>query len=182
MINTKLMPVKNRIDTEQALSEAIQTKNRREHSMKRKQIVTNTLTYVLLIILCLIWVLPIVAVFMVSIRNESGTATTLIPLTGYTWDNYIKLLNSHPYPFLRWFGNTFIVAVCVMLISTIFVFSVAYTMSRLRFKGRKGLMNINLILGMFPGFMSMIAVYNILKAVGIDGSLIALILKNKRNE
>jgi len=176
MINTKLMPVKNRIDTEQALSEAIQTKNRREHSMKRKQIVTNTLTYVLLIILCLIWVLPIVAVFMVSIRNESGTATTLIPLTGYTWDNYIKLLNSDTYPFLRWFGNTFIVAVCVMLISTIFVFSVAYTMSRLRFKGRKGLMNINLILGMFPGFMSMIAVYNILKAVGIDGSLIALIL------
>ena len=40
-------------------------------------------------------------------------------------------------------------------------------MSRLRFKSRKTLMSINLILGMFPGFMSMIEIYNIMKLVGL---------------
>jgi arabinogalactan oligomer/maltooligosaccharide transport system permease protein len=176
MINSKLMPEQVQIDAETALAEAIQTNVQKTHSMKRKKIISNSLTYLLLVVLCLVWITPIAAVFMVSIRNETGTATTLIPLTGYTWDNYINLLTSDTYPFLLWFRNTLLVAVFVMLISTIFVFSVAYTMSRLRFKGRRGLMNINLVLGMFPGFMSMIAVYNILKAMGISGSLIALIL------
>ena len=54
--------------------------------------------------------------------------------------------------------------------------AVAYTMSRLKFKARKTLMSINLILGMFPGFMSMIAIYNILKLVGLTESLVGLTL------
>ena len=37
-------------------------------------------------------------------------------------------------------------------------------------------MNVLLVLGMFPGFMSMIAVYFILKAVNLTNSLLALIL------
>lgn len=37
-------------------------------------------------------------------------------------------------------------------------------------------MNVGLILGMFPGFMSMIAVYHLLKLVGLDQSLAALVL------
>ena len=53
---------------------------------------------------------------------------------------------------------------------------VSYALSRMRFKARKPIMNIMLILGMFPGFMSMIAVYFILKAVNLNNSLVALIL------
>lgn len=111
-----------------------------------------------------------------SLRNEKSFITTLIPATGLTFNYYISLLESTNYPFMRWFLNTLLVSVCVMAISTIFVMAVAYTMSRLRFKARRGFMNINLILGMFPGFMSMIAVYNILKAIGIDGTLVSLII------
>ena len=48
--------------------------------------------------------------------------------------------------------------------------------SRLRFKSRKVLMNISLVLGMFPGFMSMIAIYHFMKAIGLDQTLLALIL------
>ena len=53
-----------------------------------------------------------------------------------------------------------------MVITAFLTLSVAYVMSRLRFKMRKPLMNVALILGMFPGFMSMIAVYYILKGLG----------------
>ena len=53
---------------------------------------------------------------------------------------------------------------------------ISYAFSRLRFKLRKPLMNVLLVLGMFPGFMSMIAVYFILKAMGLTNSLLALVL------
>ena len=50
-------------------------------------------------------------------------------------------------------------------------------MSRLRFKLRKPFMNIAMILGLFPGFMSMIAVYYILKALNLsEGSMIRVAL------
>ena len=51
-------------------------------------------------------------------------------------------------------------------------------MSKLRFKMRKPFMNISMILGLFPGFMAMTAIYHILKAMNLDGSLAALILVN----
>ena len=77
------------------------------------------------------------------------------------------------------FLNTFIIAVFVCLISLFFVLSVAFCMSRLRFHFRKTFMNIALILGMFPGIMAVVAIYFILKAMGLtssSGTLIALII------
>ena len=55
-------------------------------------------------------------------------------------------------------------------------------MSRYRFKSRKRLQSIGMILGMFPGFMSMAAIYYIFKSIGMAGNveiwkkIIALIL------
>ena len=62
------------------------------------------------------------------------------------------------------------------MISTFFALSTSYVMSRLRFKLRKTFMNIALVMGMFPGFMSMIAIYFILKSIGIHQTLLALVL------
>ena len=50
-------------------------------------------------------------------------------------------------------------------------------MSRMRFNMRKPFMNVAMILGLFPSFMSMIAVYYILKALGLaEGSMIRIAL------
>lgn len=159
----------------------VQTGNIQKYtSMKRRRRITNAAAYVFLTILCLIWVLPIVGVIYTALRNENSPTSTVVPVNGFTLANFARLFTDKiftaSYPYLRWVGNTLIVAVCVMLISTIFVVSVAYTMSRMRFKSRRAFMSINFILGMFPGFMSMIAVYNILKAIKVDGSLISLII------
>ena len=55
--------------------------------------------------------------------------------------------------------------------------TVSYALSRLRFKMRKPMMNIALILGMFPGFMSMVAIYYILKGLGLtENPLVCLTL------
>lgn len=72
--------------------------------------------------------------------------------------------------------NTLLVAIASCILTTILVLLTAYAFSRLRFKMRRPMMNVILILGMFPGFMSMIAIYHILKAVGLTQSLVSLVL------
>lgn len=147
----------------------------RKMSTQRK--VSNIFVYVFLSVLALIWVLPIMWVILTSFREESGSFTPYFLPQGYTVKNYINLLTDNTtFNFARWFTNTLFVSVATCVISTFFVLSVSYAMSRLRFKLRKPLMNIALILGMFPGFMSMIAVYYVLKSFGIEQSLLALIL------
>lgn len=147
----------------------------RKMSTRRKAV--NGIIYVFLSVLALIWVLPILWVILTSFREETGSFTPYFLPQGYTLQNYINLLTDNStFNFSRWFLNTLLVSVVTCIIATFFVLSVSYTMSRLRFKMRKPLMNIALILGMFPGFMSMIAVYYVLKSFGIEQSLLALIL------
>ena len=135
--------------------------------MKLKRFVTNTFCHILLAVLSVIWVLPIFYVVLTSFRKEGGSYKTYIFPKEYTLDNYVKLFQgSSIINFNRWFFNTLIIAIFSTLLSAFFVLCVSYVMSRLRFKMRKPLLNIALILGMFPGFMSMIAVYYILKGLG----------------
>lgn len=145
---------------------------------KIKKAVTNTIVHVLLAVLSFIWILPIFWVILTSFRGEKGSyVTTFFPQT-YTLDNYKKLFtDTAVLNFPRMFMNTLVIAIFCCIISTIFVLSVAYSMSRMRFKMRKTLMNINMILGLFPGFMSMVATYYILKALGLsEGNMILIAL------
>lgn len=146
-------------------------------SMSKNKKIKNAASYAALAVLSFIWMLPIFWVIMTSFREESGSYTAYFFPKGYTINNYVRLLTeTQQFNFPRWFGNTLFVAICSCIISTFFVLSVSYVMSRMRFKMRKPLMNISMILGMFPGFMSMIAVYYILKGIGITQSLLALIM------
>lgn len=135
--------------------------------MRTKKAITNFFVHILLAILSFIWVLPIFYVVLTSFRKESGGYKSYIWPRGFTLDNYRSLLTSSTQiDFSRWFINTLVIALISTCLSTFFVLCVSYCMSRLRFKMRKPFMNIALILGMFPGFMSMIAVYYILKGLG----------------
>ena len=146
-------------------------------SYQTQKRLSNVLVYALLSILALVWILPIVYLVILSLREEPGAYTTYLLPKAYTLDNYRKLFtDTGLFNYPRWFGNTLLVAICTCIISTIAILMISYCFSRLRFPSRKRLMNIGLIMGMFPGFMSMIAVYHLLKLVGLDQSLAALIL------
>lgn len=133
--------------------------------------------YIVLVVMAIIWLFPIAWIIMISFRAESGSYTSYFWPKEFTLKNYIVLLtDSSTFPYLRWFGNTLFVAVCSCILTTFIVLSTAFTLSRIRFSGRKLFMNMVLILGMFPGFMSMIAVYYILKGMNLTQSLIALII------
>lgn len=143
----------------------------------RKKCTKAFIAHAGLVLLSVLWLFPVFWVVMASFREEGGSYTPYFFPKGYTINNYVRLFTENEqFYFAKWFGNTFLVAVCSCLISTVFVLSVSYVMSRLRFRQRKTFMNIALILGMFPGFMSMIAVYYILKGIGISQSLLALVL------
>lgn len=143
----------------------------------RKKIV-NVFIHLLLAILAFIWVLPIFWIVLTSFRAERGSYVTTFFPKSYTFNNYIKLFtDTSILNFPKMFMNTFIIAIFTCIISTIFVLSVSYAMSRLRFKMRKPYMNIAMILGLFPSFMSMIAVYYILKALNMaEGSMVRVAL------
>ena len=145
---------------------------------KVKKKVVNVIVHVILAILAFIWLLPIIWVILTSFRGEKGSyVTSFFPKT-YTLNNYKKLFtDTSILDFPQMFFNTFIIAIFTCIIATIFVLSVAYSMSRMRFKMRKPFMNFAMILGLFPSFMSMIAVYYILKAIGLsEGAMIRIAL------
>ncbi|MDR1540110.1 MAG: sugar ABC transporter permease [Clostridiales bacterium] len=134
-------------------------------------------TYIILAFLSIVWILPLVWLVLCSLRAEPGALTPYILPKGLTLNNYIRLFSeTEQFNYPRWYMNSFIVAVFSCLISTVFVLGVSFAFSRLRFSTKKLMMNLVLILGMFPGFMSMIAIYHILKSIGLSESLLGLIL------
>lgn len=133
--------------------------------------------YVVLSIMACVWLLPILWLVLTAFRQEAGAYTPYLLPKGYTAANFTRLFTeTRQFNFPRWYLNTLVVAVFTCAITTTLVLMISYTFSRLRFPARRALMNIGLILGMFPGFMSMIAIYHILKAIGLAKSLVSLVL------
>ncbi|MBF9315141.1 ABC transporter permease subunit [Bifidobacteriaceae bacterium NR002] len=141
-----------------------------------RRIIGDIFSHLFLAVLSIIWLIPIVWVFLESFnKNESPFQKTFFP-TEYSFNNYIRLFTEREaLDFPRMFLNTLIVSIFVCIISLFFVLAVSFCMSRLRFRGRKTFMNIALILGMFPGIMAVIAIYFILKALGLTNGSVVLI-------
>ena len=152
--------------------------NLQPRSVKHQKMITNTIVHIILAVMAVIWLLPLFYILMHSFRAEKGQfVSTFLPQT-FTMANYTALFTDKSIMnFPRMFMNTLIISCFSCLISTFFVLSVSYCLSRLRFKFRKPYMNFAMIITLFPGFMSMMAVYFILKAMGLtEGGMIPVAL------
>ena len=143
-----------------------------------KKTMKSVLRHVVLLLLAAVWLVPILWLVVTSFSGYKGINTAhFFP---ETWSlNNFKALFLEPdsvVQYVAWFKNTFIIAVFTCIISTIFVLMVSYTMSCTRFKGRKALMSFGIILNMFPGVLSMIAVYFIMKSLGLTNSHLGMII------
>lgn len=151
-----------------------------KNKMSGARVAKNAVVYVILTILSIIWLFPIFWVVLISFRKEKGSYTAYFWPKGYTFDNYKKLFTeTTQLNFPRMFLNTLLVSIFSCIITTLFILCVGYCMSQLRFRLRKPFMNLAMILGLFPAFMSMVAVYFILKALGLtQGNMlyVALVL------
>ena len=127
--------------------------------------ISNFFVYILLIIITAVWLFPFFGLVMESFKvNTRAMDGELFPQV-FGLDNYIRLFKETD--FLKWFKNTAIMGIATAVFQTFFVLSMSYTLSRLRFKGRKFLMNFMLILGMFPGFLTLILIYKVFADLGL---------------
>lgn len=156
------------------------SKEVKNSSMKRKKQIGNICAYVFLVLISIIWLFPFFCLIMQSFRShltEWGGMVTYIFPKQFSLDAYVALFTTDK-QFITWYINTLIIAIFVSLLQTVMVLCVAYALSRMRFKGRTLLMQFWLILGMFPGFLSMICLYFLLKNFGLtqSGAIPGLIL------
>lgn len=153
-------------------------KQKQSGGMRARRITGDVITYIFLTIMCVVWLLPFFWVIMQSFRDGKGQFISTFLPTAYTLNNYKALFTEFSVMnFPRMFLNTLFVSCCSCLISTFFVLSVSYCTSRVKWKLRRPYMNLAMIIKLFPGFMSMVAVYFILKALGMtEGDKIYLSL------
>ena len=138
--------------------------NKRHMGLKALNRASNTVIYVLLVCISIIWLIPFIFITLQSFRVESTWQVGYVIPKQWGFQNYINLWNSD---FKRWYLNTFIAAVFTAALQTIIVLCMSYTLSRFRFKMRGALMRFMLILGMFPGMLTMIILYRVLKDLGL---------------
>lgn len=143
-----------------------------------KKIINLIVRHVVLLLLTVIWLIPILWLFVTSFSGYKGINTAHFFPQTWTLDNYRQLFfrSDSIVQYNRWFQNTLVIAIFTCIISTILVLMVAYTMSKLRFAGRKALMSFSIILNMFPSVLSMIAVYFVMKSFGLTNSYIGMII------
>ena len=143
----------------------METKSMKQHmGMRAANTISNTIIHVLLVIISVIWLIPFVCIVLQSLRVESTWQVGYILPKQWGLDNFKNLLNTN---FPKWYLNTFIIAVVAAALQTIIVLCMSYTLSRFRFKLRKPLMKFMLILGLFPGMLTMIILYRVLKDLGL---------------
>ena len=130
---------------------------------------SNTVIYIILILITCIWLFPFFGIVLESFRVETTQQVTYLFPKELGLDNYIKLFKETD--FLTWFRNTAIMGIATAVLQTFFILSMSYVLSRLRFKGRKGLMNFMLILGMFPGFLTLILIYKVFSELGLTNEM-----------
>ena len=143
------------------------TIEKRHMGLRASRALSNTIIYILLVIMSIIWLIPFVCIVLQSFRVENtGQVGYVVPKVWGT-ANYTKLFQTD---FVRWYTNTFIAALATAVLQTIIVLCMSYTLSRFRFKMRAPLMRFMLILGMFPGMLTMIILYRVLKDLGLTES------------
>ena len=151
---------------------------RKDGGMRAKRLTGDIITYIILASMCVIWLMPFFWVIAQSFRDGIGQYISTFLPQAYTLNNYKALFTDFSVMnFPRMFLNTFFIACCTCVISTFFVLAVSYSLSRVKWKMRKPYMNMAMVITLFPGFMSMVAVYFILKALGMtEGDKIYLSL------
>ncbi len=137
-------------------------------SLSARRRAGNIASYIGLALISIIWIIPFIFLVLQSFDVASTGLTGNVFPEKWGFGNFVYLFSAEC-NFLQWYFNTFIIALVVCVGQTIMQIMMAYALSRFRFKLRKPLMNVMLVLGMFPGFLTMIVLYEVLKDLGMTG-------------
>ena len=161
---------------------------RKSGSMRARENVKKAIVYIILGFICILWILPFVYLIIQSLSPRYESTVLVHPLEQWTINNYRALFDPSfqmkingkmvyvmdQYPFLKWWVNTFLVALSISIFSTILTLMSSYAFSRLKFGSRKLYMKLILIIGMFPGVLGMIINYFLLKILHLNAGPLGL--------
>ena len=184
------------MSTESSAMAVRPAQHKKRGNQKVGRVIGNIVVYLILIVMSVGWLLPIVWLVLQSFSGEPGLNSLFefVPkewsLNNYVW-LFTNMKSSTEHGAYIFFGRittagdpsglpagnflpgafiyTFIIALLTMVISTFFTLATSFAFSRLRFKGRTGMMKTILVLGMFPGFLGLIVLYAVFKMMGLVG-------------
>jgi len=128
------------------------------------------------IAVCFGVLIPILYAFSVSLNAQNsilGSDFSFIPRE-FTLSNYYAVLFEQPV--LLWLRNTVILALSSVCLAMLVAIPGAYSLSRLRFRGRKKIVYGLILLHSFPAILSMFAMYRLLAPLGLINTRVGLII------
>lgn len=144
--------------------------------MKIKKTLKLVLVNIILAGLCFAVLIPVLYALALSV-NSTGSVFSgdffLIPskvsLSNYSWILFQE-------PFLLWFKNSLILSLGTMILAMGTAITASYAFSRFRFRGRKAVLYLLILLNAFPQILSMFAIFRLFKALDLMDSGIGLII------
>lgn len=146
--------------------------------MKKIEI-SKWLSYIFLIALSIIWIVPLLFGFITSFRSQTEVVSVGFRLLPVNWimDNYVEILNNtSTAPIVRWLWNSLFIATSHTILVVIVVSVTAYGYSRLKFKYRDQIFFTVLGISMFPSVVNLIPSYKIIETLGWVNSPLAMII------
>jgi len=126
--------------------------------------------------LCFVTLIPILYALSVSLNANNSLLTTdfsFLP-KDFTLANYKAVFTEKPV--LLWFKNSVFIAICTVTIALSVSIPAAYAFSRMRFRGRKTLLHLLILLNAFPSLLSMFAIYKLMNPLGLIDTRLGLII------
>lgn len=126
--------------------------------------------------LCFLGLIPILYAVILSISEGSGALTSgtgILP-GQITFDNYRRIMLEEP--FLRWLLNSAVLSVGTMILAMSTSVTASYAFSRFKFRGKKAVLQVFLLLNAFPQILTMFALFRLFKNLNLLNSHLGLIL------
>ena len=144
---------------------------------KKLKIVSSKLLLNLFFVLaCLMALIPILYALSISFTKAASLLSkdfSFIPKK-FTLDNYKAVFTEEPVPL--WFWNSIFLAFATICLSLCTAVPASYVFSRWKFRGRKGILKILLLLYSFPSILSMFAIYKMMSSLHLINTRLGLII------
>jgi multiple sugar transport system permease protein len=132
--------------------------------------------HIVLTVIAVLFIAPVVFVFLTSVMTTNQTLTASIWPTPWTWENYIEAFSR--VPLLRWFANSALYAISATVLMLLSSIPAAYALSRIRFRGSSIIFVAIVVAMLLPPQVTAVPVYVMWSKLGLTGTLLPLILPN----
>lgn len=134
----------------------------------------TTLRYITIAIAALVFIYPFFWMIMATLKPEAEIGQLALFPSEITLQSYAKVFEK--IPIIRAFGNSLLVATCVVACVLLFGSMMGYALSRLQFRGRDALFNLILFTMVLPFQLTMIPLYLVIVKLGWIDTYMAIIV------